>query len=133
MRRLLTMAGLLAWLAAGPLAAQTTPSSGPVVRQEPVGAARIAFDRAGETSVVVNGYADRASGRRLTADDPVRGTPNIILSPHQAGAMESTLNAMGASITADIELIARGLPPAVCKVAQPETAMRFRSMPVSKS
>lgn len=72
MRRLLTMAGLLAWLAAGPLAAQTTPSSGPVVRQEPVGAARIAFDRAGETSVVVNGYADRASGRRLTADDPVR-------------------------------------------------------------
>jgi hypothetical protein len=47
--------------------------------------------------------------------------------------MEATLNAMGASITADIELIARGLPPAVCKVAQPETATRFRSMPVSKS
>jgi phosphoglycerate dehydrogenase-like enzyme len=69
----------------------------------------------------------------VAPDDPVRRTPNIILSPHQAGAMEATLNAMGASITADIELIARGLPPAVCKVAQPETATRFRSMPVSKS
>lgn len=42
------------------------------MRQEPVAAARIAFDRTGETSVVVAGLADRSSGRRLTADDPVR-------------------------------------------------------------
>lgn len=57
---------------APPLTAQTTPSSGPVVRQEPVGAARVAFDRAGETSAVANGLADRKSARRLTVDDPVR-------------------------------------------------------------
>lgn len=55
-----------------PAAAQTTPPGGPPVRQEPVGAARVAFDRNGESSVVVAGLADRASGRRLTADDPVR-------------------------------------------------------------
>lgn len=62
----------LAWFAWAPLAAQTTPTSGPAVRQEPVAAARIAFDRRGETAVRVAGFADRAAGRRLTADDPVR-------------------------------------------------------------
>ena len=71
MRRLLTTGGLIV-AASSSLAAQTTPSTGPVVRQEPVAAARIAFDRKGETSVVVSGLADRASGRRLTADDPAR-------------------------------------------------------------
>lgn len=59
-------------LATAPLLAQTTPATGPTVRQEPVAAVRIAFDRAGETSSVVAGLADRASGRRLGADDPAR-------------------------------------------------------------
>lgn len=44
----------------------------PVPRQEPVGAVRIAFDRNGETSVRAAGLADRATGRRLTPDDPAR-------------------------------------------------------------
>ena len=52
--------------------AQTTPHAGEIVRQEPVGAVRIAFDRAGETSVVAAGLADRATGRKLTPDDPAR-------------------------------------------------------------
>ena len=64
--------GLAALAVVTPAMAQTTPSTGPIVRQEPVGAARIAFDRNGETSVVVAGLADRATGRKLTADDPVR-------------------------------------------------------------
>lgn len=55
-----------------PAHAQTTPSTGPIVRQEPVGAVRFAFDRRGETSVRVSGLADRATGRLLTADDPAR-------------------------------------------------------------
>lgn len=59
-------------LLASPAAAQTTPPTGPAVRQEPVGAVRIAFDRKGETAVRVSGLADRATGRKLTADDPVR-------------------------------------------------------------
>lgn len=59
-------------LLASPAAAQRTPPTGPAVRQEPVGAVRIAFDRQGETAARVSGLADRATGRKLTADDPVR-------------------------------------------------------------
>jgi phosphoglycerate dehydrogenase-like enzyme len=69
----------------------------------------------------------------VPADASVRRNENILLSPHQAGALEPTLKAMGSSIVADIELVSKGLPPMVCKVAQPETATRFRSMPVAKS
>lgn len=65
-------AGAALLTALAPLGAQTVPAAGPVARQEPVGAVRIAFDRDGETSVVVAGLADRASGRKLTADDPAR-------------------------------------------------------------
>ena len=32
-----------------------------------------------------------------------------------------------------IELVARGLPPVLCKVAQPETVALFRSKPVARS
>ena len=39
---------------------------------EPTGRVRVAFDRAGETSVRAEGLADTASGRALTADDPAR-------------------------------------------------------------
>ena len=67
-----TLGFAVALAAAGAAHAQTTPATGPIVRQEPVGAARIAFDRTGETSVVVAGLADRATGRKLTADDPAR-------------------------------------------------------------
>lgn len=64
--------GLGTLLTASAASAQTTPPGGPPVRQEPVAAARIAFDRQGETAVVVAGLADRETGRRLTADDPAR-------------------------------------------------------------
>lgn len=59
-------------LMAAPLASETAPSIEPVVRQEPVGAVRVTFDRRGETSVMVAGLADRGTGRKLTADDPAR-------------------------------------------------------------
>ena len=65
--------------------------------------------------------------------DPVRGAENVLLSPHQAGALKHVLAEMGDAITADMLLMARGLPPLVCKQAQPETASRLRSMPVSRS
>jgi CubicO group peptidase (beta-lactamase class C family) len=38
----------------------------------PVATVRVAFDRRGERSAAVNGYADVAAARRVTADDPVR-------------------------------------------------------------
>lgn len=39
---------------------------------QPVAAARVTFDRVGERSAKVSGYADVAAARPLTADDPVR-------------------------------------------------------------
>lgn len=39
---------------------------------DPVATVRVAFDRDGITSTQVHGYADKAAGRKVTADDPVR-------------------------------------------------------------
>ena len=39
---------------------------------EPVATVRVAFDRDGITATRVHGFADKAAGRKLTADDPVR-------------------------------------------------------------
>jgi CubicO group peptidase (beta-lactamase class C family) len=39
---------------------------------EPVATVRVAFDRDGITAVRVHGLADKATGREVTADDPVR-------------------------------------------------------------
>lgn len=61
------LAGLALWVGMSPLSAQNL-----VQRQEPLAAVRITFDHAGETGVRAAGVADRASGRKATADDPVR-------------------------------------------------------------
>jgi len=72
MRRML-LAGLALLGGVGPLSAQTDATAPLVIpRQEPLAAVRITFDRSGETGVRVAGVADRASGRKVTADDPVR-------------------------------------------------------------
>lgn len=62
-----------------------------------------------------------------------RSLDNVLLSPHQAGALDAVLREIGRRALADIELIARGLPPVMCKVAQPETVGLMRSKPVEKS
>jgi len=69
----------------------------------------------------------------LPADHRARSGDNLLLSPHQAGALHDALAQIGVIVTADAELIARGLPPCMCKVAQPETVAMFRSKPVDKS
>jgi phosphoglycerate dehydrogenase-like enzyme len=63
----------------------------------------------------------------------VRRIPNCILCAHQAGAMQTAIRQIGKLVVADAELIARGLPPVLCKAAQPETVDLFRSKPVSKT
>src|ERR1700735_1489956 len=68
----------------------------------------------------------------LPGSHPVRRTENVILCAHQAGAMAATIKGIGKMGVADAELIARGLPPMLCKVAQPETVALFRGKPVSK-
>ncbi|HXO32139.1 MAG TPA: hydroxyacid dehydrogenase [Candidatus Acidoferrales bacterium] len=69
----------------------------------------------------------------LPGSHPVRRTENVILCAHQAGAMAATIKGIGKMVVADAELIARGLPPMLCKVAQPETVALFRGKPVSKT
>lgn len=69
----------------------------------------------------------------LPANHRARTLDGILLSAHQAGAMSEALSQIGKRTVADAELIARGLPPIMCKVAQPETVAMFRSKPVSKS
>jgi phosphoglycerate dehydrogenase-like enzyme len=69
----------------------------------------------------------------LPGSHRARRTDNTILCAHQAGAMETAIKRIGTMVVADAELITRGLPPVLCKVAQPETVDLFRSKPVSKT
>ncbi|MCW8207786.1 hydroxyacid dehydrogenase [Verminephrobacter aporrectodeae subsp. tuberculatae] len=69
----------------------------------------------------------------LPLEHRARRADSLLLSPHQAGALNATLAGIGAMVTSDAELISRGLPPCLCKVAQPETVALLRSKPVDKS
>ena len=40
---------------------------------------------------------------------------------------------IGRLAVADLELVLRGLPPVLCKRAEPETVGRMRSRPVARS
>jgi phosphoglycerate dehydrogenase-like enzyme len=66
-------------------------------------------------------------------DHRIRRLPNALLSAHRAGGMVEAFVEIGRLVVSDLELILRGLPPVSCRVAQPETVGRMRSMPVKKS
>ena len=65
-------------------------------------------------------------------DDPIRQVPNMLFSPHRAGALTLALREIGERVLEDMELIGRGLAPQSCRRAERETVARFRSMPVKK-
>jgi phosphoglycerate dehydrogenase-like enzyme len=69
----------------------------------------------------------------LPLDDPIRRVPNILFSPHRAGALTFTLREIGTRVLEDMDLIARGLPPVACRRAERETVVKMRSMPVAAS
>lgn len=69
----------------------------------------------------------------LPIDHPLRSTPNLILSAHRAGALQSALFEIGERVLADIKLICNGLPPQNCKRAEPELVGMIESKPVSFS
>ncbi|QFY63441.1 hydroxyacid dehydrogenase (plasmid) [Rhizobium grahamii] len=69
----------------------------------------------------------------VTADDPVRAMPDVLLSAHRTGGTRDAFFALGSMAVADAELIMRGLPPQLCRRADPATASRLRSKPVSVS
>jgi phosphoglycerate dehydrogenase-like enzyme len=65
--------------------------------------------------------------------DPIRATPNMLFSPHRAGALPLAMAEIGDRVLEDMDLIARGLPPVACRRAERETVARMRSMPVAKA
>ena len=69
----------------------------------------------------------------LPASHRARRTPNLTLCAHQAGALKAAIQQIGKLVVADAELIARGLPPILCKPAQPETVDLLRSKPIDKT
>jgi phosphoglycerate dehydrogenase-like enzyme len=69
----------------------------------------------------------------VAPDDPVRGLDAMLLSPHRAGGMREAFLEIGRLAVTDLELVLRGLPPAVCKRAERETVGRMRSRPVERS
>ncbi len=66
-------------------------------------------------------------------DHPVRSVEGMLLSPHRAGGMREAFLEIGRLAVTDLELVLRGLPPAVCKRAERETVGRMRSRPVERS
>jgi len=67
----------------------------------------------------------------VPADDRVRGMAGLLLSAHRTGGTADALHAIGRMTVADAELILRGLPPQLCRRADPGVAERLRSKPVS--
>jgi phosphoglycerate dehydrogenase-like enzyme len=69
----------------------------------------------------------------VAPDDPVRKIPGLLLSAHRTGGTRDAFYELGSMAVADAELIMRGLPPQLCRRADPATASRLRSKPVSVS
>ncbi|GLQ54053.1 NAD(P)-dependent oxidoreductase [Devosia nitrariae] len=61
-------------------------------------------------------------------DATVRGSANMVLSPHRAASIRRERQAIGRMAVDDLELMSRGLPPLVLQAAQPE-AIRKRILP----
>jgi len=69
----------------------------------------------------------------VAPDDPVRKVEGLVLSAHRTGGTRDAFYALGSMAVADAELIMKGLPPQLCRRADPATASRLRSKPVNVS
>jgi len=65
---------------------------------------------------------------------PVRALGDgVLLSAHRTGGMPEAFKLIGRMTVADAELILRGLPPQLCRRADPALVSRLRSKPVAAS
>jgi phosphoglycerate dehydrogenase-like enzyme len=69
----------------------------------------------------------------LAPDHPARSVAGLLLSPHRTGGLPEAFRAIGELAVGDLELVLRGLPPALCVRAERETVGRLRSRPVARS
>jgi phosphoglycerate dehydrogenase-like enzyme len=65
--------------------------------------------------------------------DPVRAADRLLFSAHRTGGMPEAFHRIGRMTVADAELVLRGLPPQLCRRADPGVASRLRSKPVTLS
>jgi phosphoglycerate dehydrogenase-like enzyme len=79
------------------------------------------------------GATDVFPDEPVAPNDPVRRVDGMLLSAHRTGAMPEAFFEIGRRTVADAELILRGLPPQLCRRADPSIAERLRSKPVSVS
>ncbi len=63
------------------------------------------------------------------ADSRARQVDGLLLSAHRAGALPTTLAAIGEMVVDDLGLILRGLPPQRLQPARAETVTRWRNPP----
>ena len=85
--------------------------------------------RSGRLKVATDVFPDEP----FMKDHPIRDLSNVVLSAHRSGGIQEAFYEIGRLVLADVELLARGLPPISCRVAQPETVSRFRSKAVKVS
>jgi phosphoglycerate dehydrogenase-like enzyme len=63
-------------------------------------------------------------------DSPFRREQGVIISGHRAGGIPEAFYSIGEMACDDLELLARGLPPARLQPAAPELVGRYRNRPV---
>jgi phosphoglycerate dehydrogenase-like enzyme len=68
----------------------------------------------------------------LAADHPLRGMPNVILSPHRAAAVTGGRQLMGHMIVEDISRMIAGEPPVDLQRARREHVMELAGVQHSK-
>ena len=113
------------------------------LRRIPAGGVLLLMSRAGlvDFDALVQAVAERRlraavdvfPEEPLPPDHPARGLDGMLLSPHRTGGMPEAFLEIGRLAVADLELILRGLPPVLCKRAEPETVGPLRSKPVARS
>jgi phosphoglycerate dehydrogenase-like enzyme len=67
----------------------------------------------------------------VAGDSPLRSLEGLLLSAHRTGGTTEALHQIGRMTVADAELVLRGLPPQLCRRADPAVAARLRSKPIS--
>ena len=65
-------------------------------------------------------------------DAAVRTVKNTILSPHRAASIRRERQAIGQMVVDDLEIMAKGLPPSLMQIAQPEIIDRRMGHPASR-
>ena len=78
----------------------------------------------------IRGATDVFPEEPVPATDPIRSLDGLLLSAHRTGGTREALFEIGRMMVADAELILRGLPPQLCRRADPAVAQRLRSKPV---